>query len=87
MQKIYKIELNRDIEKVLMKIPRKDTLRIRESIKALQYNPRPEGVEKISDERYRVRQGDYRIIYRIYDKKLLVLIVEIGHRKEIYKKI
>lgn len=52
-------------------------------------NPRPPGVDKLAgeDNLYRVREGEYRIVYTIQDKKLIVLVVKIGHRKEVYRKL
>lgn len=54
---------------------------------ALSLNPRPRGVKKLEGERelYRLRSGDYRIIYRVEDRVLLVLVIAIGHRREIYR--
>jgi len=56
-------------------------------LKTLRENPRPQGVKKLAgeDNLYRIREGDYRIIYTIDDKELLVLLVKIGDRKEIYR--
>jgi len=55
-------------------------------IKALAKNPRPPGTKKLQGfkNRYRIRVGDYRVVYQIHDKILLVLIVEIGHRSDVY---
>jgi mRNA interferase RelE/StbE len=56
-------------------------------LKTLRQNPRPQGVKKLAGEEnvYRLREGDYRIIYTIHDKELIVLVVKIGDRKEIYR--
>jgi len=56
-------------------------------LKTLRENPRPQGVKKLAGEEnlYRIRQGDYRLIYTIGDKELIVLVVKIGDRKEIYR--
>jgi mRNA interferase RelE/StbE len=56
-------------------------------LKALQANPRPQGVKKLAgeDDLYRVREGDYRIVYAIRDRELVVLVVKIGDRKEAYR--
>jgi mRNA interferase RelE/StbE len=61
--------------------------RIGRKIDSLAGNPRPPGVEKLSgrEDSYRVRVGDYRIIYEIRDQVLLVIIVEVGHRREVYR--
>ena len=56
-------------------------------LRTLKENPRPQGVKKLADadDLYRIREGDYRIIYTIRDKELIVLVVKIGDRKEIYR--
>lgn len=56
-------------------------------IKTLQHDPRPSGVKKLAGEEdlYRIREGNYRIIYTIQDKELIVLILKIGDRKEVYR--
>jgi mRNA interferase RelE/StbE len=61
--------------------------RIVKRLKSLQNNPRPQGVKKLAgeDDLYRIREGDYRIIYTIQDKDLVVLVVKIGDRKEVYR--
>ncbi len=60
--------------------------RLVKRLRMLRDNPRPQGVKKLAgeDELYRVREGDYRIIYTIRDKELIVLVVKIGDRKEVY---
>lgn len=60
--------------------------RIAPKIDALAHNPRPHGVEKIADDLYRIRVGDYRILYEIRDRVLLVVVVGLGHRREIYRR-
>jgi mRNA interferase RelE/StbE len=61
--------------------------RLVKRLKTLRDNPRPQGVKKLAgeDNLYRIREGDYRIIYTIADKQLIVLVVKIGDRKEIYR--
>ena len=56
-------------------------------MKSLQHDPRPSGVKKLGgeDDLYRIREGDYRIIYTVQDKELIVLVVKIGDRKEVYR--
>lgn len=56
-------------------------------LKSLRLNPRPQGVKKLAgeDDLYRTRESDYRIIYTIRDKELIVLVVKIGNRKEVYR--
>jgi mRNA interferase RelE/StbE len=61
--------------------------RLVKRMKTLQHNPRPQGVKKLAgaDNLYRIREGDYRIIYTIQDDELIVLVVKIGDRKEVYR--
>jgi mRNA interferase RelE/StbE len=67
---------------------RKDRERITQRILALADDPRPPGVEKLSgtNEKYRIRQGDFRILYEIQDAVLIVYVVRIGDRKEVYRR-
>lgn len=83
----YKIEISSSAEKYLKKIPKKDILKIVEAIQVLSINPFPNGHRKLVGEynAYRIRQGDYRIIYEVEGKKLLILVLKIGHRRDIYK--
>lgn len=84
----YKVFFKKSVEKDLKSIPKKELLRILSKIESLQDNPRPIGSEKLTgQERYRLRQGRYRIVYSIQDNELTVWVVKVGHRKEIYKKI
>ena len=61
--------------------------RIAKRLKSIRENPRPHGVKKLAGEEdlYRIREGDYRIVYAIQDKKLIILVVKIGDRKEVYR--
>jgi mRNA interferase RelE/StbE len=82
----YRITIKRSAAKELEDIPKKDLQRIVKRIRSLAENPRPHGSQKLSHkEQYRIRQGDYRIVYSIEDEELLVDIVKIGHRREIYR--
>ena len=84
----YRIKIKSSAVKELEKIPKKDLKRLTKRILSLSDNPRPRGCEKLSaQEKYRLRQGNYRIIYSIEDEILIVYVVKIGHRKEVYKKI
>ena len=81
----YEIVLKTSVAKDLRRIPNKDVRRVLDRIKALAGNPRPEGCVKLSAlERYRVRQGVYRIVYEIRDTDLIVQVVKIAHRREAY---
>ena len=82
----YSIFFRKSVEKDLSNIPKKDVERILKRIKSLVNNPRPPGCEKLTgQERYRLRQGRYRIIYSIQENELTIWIVTIGHRKDIYR--
>ena len=73
--------------KELERVPAKDRQRIVAKIWTLAENPRPVGAEKLSGEdKYRVRQGDYRILYEIVDSDLIVTVVRIGDRREVYRR-
>jgi mRNA interferase RelE/StbE len=63
-----------------------DRRRVAQRIQDLATDPRPPGCEKLSgDDKYRVRQGDYRIVYAVDDEKSVVTVVKVGHRKEVYR--
>ena len=82
----YSVLVKRDAEKELRRLPRRDLRRLVDRIAALAVEPRPTGVEKLSTlERYRVRQGDYRVVYEIDDQARTVIVVKIGHRREVYR--
>jgi mRNA interferase RelE/StbE len=82
----YKVFFKASIEKDLRAIPKKDALKILRQIKSLTINPRPPGCEKLTgQERYRVRQGIYRIVYSIQDFELTVWIVRVANRKDVYR--
>lgn len=82
----YSIFFKESIRKDIEAIPRKELQRIMERIGLLAEEPRPVGSEKLSgQERYRVRQGNYRIIYSIQDLEVTVWVVKIGHRREVYR--
>ncbi len=83
---MYKILYEIDLEKTLKKIPKYDVLAILEKIKGLAIEP-PEGTKKlVGRDGYRMRVGNYRVIYEIHDKQLIVIIIDIGPRADIYKK-
>lgn len=83
----YVIEYSRSVKKDLRKIDKSNLKAIVEKIYSLVEEPRNNGSIKLSGTRnlYRVRSGDYRIIYEIKDDVLVVLLVKVGHRKNVYK--
>ena len=83
----YRLEIKRSAAKELETLPAKDRGRVAARIQALAEDPRPAGAEKLSgQERYRVRQGDYRILYEIHDEVLVIIVVKIGNRRDVYRK-
>jgi len=83
----YKLFIERAANKELSKIPHKEQTRIINAIKNLSDNPRPAGVKKLTGrEAWRIHVGRYRIIYEIQDDNFVILVVHIGHRKDIYCK-
>jgi mRNA interferase RelE/StbE len=82
----YKLFFKESVEKDFRTIPKKDLQKILSRIEALANDPRPKGYEKLSgQEKYRIRQGYYRIVYSIQDKELTVWVVKVGHRKDVYR--
>ena len=83
----YKLRIKKSAAKELEAISRKaDRQRVAKRIEALAEDPRPPGCKKLSgSERYRVRQGSYRIVYAIEDDELIVYVVKIGDRKSVYR--
>ncbi len=82
----YRLVFKKSVAKDLRDIPKRDVARILKRIEALTDEPRAMGCEKLSgQERYRVRQGVYRIIYEIQDDVLVIVVVKVGHRGEIYR--
>jgi mRNA interferase RelE/StbE len=85
---IYQVEITSRAAKQLKKLPEDIKLRIEEKIQELAENPRPDGVVKLEDseDTYRVRVGKYRILYEVKDNLLIVKVVKVGHRRDVYKK-
>jgi mRNA interferase RelE/StbE len=82
----YKIFFKKSVQKDLSSIPKNDLKKILSRIENLGENPRPAGCEKLTgQERYRLRQGRYRILYSIQDDELTIWIVKVGHRKDVYR--
>lgn len=83
----YKIEFKKSAVKELNSVPPIELKKIIIRIQNLALNPRPNGCKKLSkDEKYRIRVGNYRILYLIEDDKLIIFIVKIGNRKDVYRK-
>jgi mRNA interferase RelE/StbE len=81
----FKVIIRKSVTLDLRRIPNRDLRKILAGIESLSEEPRPYGVEKLSgQEKYRMRQGNYRIIYEIRDDEITVVIVQVGHRKDVY---
>jgi mRNA interferase RelE/StbE len=82
---MYDVQLSNRAEKSLEKLPDPAFERVTEAIENLATNPRPPGCKKLKGRLgYRIRVGDYRVVYDIADDILVVLVIDIGHRREIY---
>lgn len=82
----YRIEIKKSAGKELAGISSKDQNRIIERIRSLADDPRPPGSKKLSgEEKYRIRQGDYRILYEIHEELVTVNVVRVAHRKDVYR--
>lgn len=82
----YSVLITRSATKEIEAVPLSDRRRIVAKIQALAGNPRPVGSEKLSgEEKYRLRQGDYRILYEIVDHELIVTVVKVGNRRDVYR--
>jgi mRNA interferase RelE/StbE len=82
----YKVEFAKSVRKDFKKIPPLETGSILNAIFELAKDPRPPSSRKLKGEKlYRIRIGNYRVIYEIQDERLLVSVIKLGHRKDIYK--
>ncbi|MBI2856920.1 MAG: type II toxin-antitoxin system RelE/ParE family toxin [Chloroflexi bacterium] len=83
---MYSVEIRRRAQRALDRLPRADFQAVVEAVKGLAEAPRPRGIEKVkSTGLWRIRRGDYRIIFALDDDQQLVTVVRIGHRREIYR--
>jgi len=82
----YNVQIKGSAAKELETVPLKDRRRIVTRIEGLRTEPRPPGCEKLSgDGKYRIRQGNYRILYEIQDQALIVTVVRVGDRRDVYR--
>lgn len=83
----YKIAFKKSVSKDLKSVSKSDVKKILLKVDSLAVNPRREGAVKLSgQEMYRIRQGLYRIIYEIRDSELVIQVIKIGHRSDVYKR-
>jgi mRNA interferase RelE/StbE len=83
----YTVELSTTALKALKRVPNEVATRLLGAANALSLDPRPRGCVKLegANSEYRIRVGDYRLIYSVWDDKLIVLVIDLGHRKDIYR--
>lgn len=82
----YKIRVKQSAEKELRKLSKKELIKILDKIEDLSDNPHPVGSIKLTnEEKYRIRVGNYRVLYKVEDDILTVFVVKVGHRKQIYR--
>jgi mRNA interferase RelE/StbE len=83
---VYSIEIKKSAAREIEGLPLRARRQVVERIGLLADDPRPRGCEKlVGGERYRVRQGDYRIVYSVEDLRLVVWVVKVGHRRDVYR--
>jgi mRNA interferase RelE/StbE len=84
---VYNVNISPAAEKQIKALPKREQTKIIKRVYKLADNPLPQGVKKLKgvDSLYRIRQGDWRIVYTIEDKKLSILVVKVGHRREAYR--
>jgi len=81
----YKIEIKKSAQKEIKNLPNKELKKVIDKIRSLATEPRPLGCKKLSgEEKYRLRVGNYRILYSIEDDVLVVYVVRVRHRKDVY---
>ncbi len=84
---LYKVEISKNVRKKdLNHIPPRDVRRITERLRSLTEDPYPAGAIRLKGrEEWRIRQGDYRILYLVYEQIVTVIVIKVGHRKDVYK--
>ena len=85
----YRIEVSATAEKQIRKLSREDQIRVLRAIRPLATEPVPPGSRKVRayDDVFRIRVGTYRILYRVEKRRVLIIILKIGHRREIYRSL
>lgn len=85
----YRVEYRKSVEKDLRKLPTEQLKGVIVKIQTLSADPRPKGSVKLRGavDLYRIRHADYRIIYQVIDNRLIILIVKVGHRREVYREL
>jgi mRNA interferase RelE/StbE len=82
----YRIVIKKSAAKEIERVEKKDRIRIIEKIRSLAEDPHPAGSKKLSgQEKYRIRQGNYRILYQVKNEELIINVVKVRHRRDVYK--
>ena len=86
---MYSVKFTKNAQKELQRLPKKDRIRILDSLELLRINPFAEIIQfkklRTNQSLYRVRIGDYRVIYEVHADILLIIVVRVGHRKDVYR--
>ena len=85
----YRVEIKKSAQKEIAALPKRDQRRVMSAIADLADDPRPKGVRKLvdADDAYRIRVGDYRVVYQVAGRILTVFVVRVAHRKDVYRGI
>ena len=85
----FRIEVSATAEKQIRKLRREDQIRVLQAIRPLAIDPTPPGSRRVRgyDDVFRIRVGNYRVLYRIAGRRLVIVILKIGHRREIYRSL
>jgi mRNA interferase RelE/StbE len=83
----YEVQLVASARRELLKLPARTRVKVADAIRALATDPRPTGCKKLAGnaDYFRIRVGDYRILYEVRDREILVLVIKIGHRRDVYR--
>lgn len=83
---MHTVIISKAVEKQILRLPSPVIDRVRDRLAELEENPRPPGVQKLHGrDAWRVRVGDYRIVYEIQDERLVVIVIRVAHRREVYR--
>jgi mRNA interferase RelE/StbE len=84
---LYRVEVKSSAQREIARLPKETRRRVLLAIANLSGEPRPDRARKIAgaDDTYRIRVGDYRVVYQVADRVLIVFIVRVGHRKDVYR--
>ena len=82
---MFQIEVTRAAQRDLTSLPKSVFKRVDAKIQSLSQDPHPRGSKKLEDNLFRVRVGDYRIVYRVESDRIVVVIVRVRHRREVYR--